>query len=162
MEKVSLSVQEWAEILRNAPEGDKNFSIQTRVISWSMYPWIRANQDDICVVPVKKENLKVGDIVFFPWISNDGKYCLHRIVKIDGNRVQTFGDHNRMPDEWIDKNVIVGKATVIYRGKIKINCESRFWKFVFKIWVLTAKIRGVMLFPFRVLHKLKKIFRVEK
>jgi len=97
------------------------------------------------IIPVKAEDLRIGDIVMFPTFREDVDYYLHRIYKLDGDKVQTKGDANKGPDKWIDKKEILGKAIVIQRGDITIDCESPVWKRRFRLWNRFWRIRPVML-----------------
>jgi len=162
MEKLSLSVQEWAQMAQDSLESDNIVPILFRVNGNSMYPFIRANMDDILLVPVKQNELKIGDIVLFPRKYKGGNYCLHRLYKIDGDMVQTFGDGNPGPDRPFPKKNIIGKAILIKRGKLTIDCEDPKWIRRFNSWNSLWRIRGLMLFPFRIVRKLKRICGIEK
>ncbi|MCQ2505747.1 MAG: S24/S26 family peptidase [Lachnospiraceae bacterium] len=161
MEKVSLSVQEWAEMVHGNPESDSAIPIWFRVTGNSMYPFVRANMDDILLVPAKQEELKVGDIVLFPGKYKGGDYCLHRLYKMNGDMVQTFGDGNLGPDQPFPKKNIIGKAILIKRGKVTIDCEKPKWIKRFKRWTSLWKIRRFLLVPFRAIRKLKRMLGIE-
>ena len=124
----------------------------------SMYPFIRANKDKILLVPVKQDELKIGDIVLFPGKYKGGEYCLHRLYKMEGDKVQTFGDGNLRPDSWFPKSNIIGKAILIKRGRITIDCEDPKWIRHFNRWNSRWRIRGFLLIPIRVVNKIKRIF----
>lgn len=60
-----------------------------------MFPLFRAGRDSVCIRPcssVTIEKPKRGDIILF---CISGKYILHRVMRIEGNRVVTAGDGNR-------------------------------------------------------------------
>ena len=159
MEKLNLSVKQWAELAR----ADEKMAIPAwvTVVSNSMYPWIRANQDRVMLLPEKAEALKTGDIVLFPIRRVDADYCLHRIFRMEGDRVQTMGDANRRPDDWIPKTDIVGKAFMIQRGNITIDCESPKWVRRFRWWNRFWRIRPTMLFLLRAVSKCKRLVSKE-
>ncbi len=156
MKRIKLTIEEWNS-LKNE-EGITDIPVWFKVTGNSMYPFIRANRDDIMIVSVRQEDLKTGDIVLFPGKYKGGDYCLHRLYKIDGDMVQTFGDGNSRPDAWFPRSNILGKAVLIKRGNTTIDCESPEWAGVFKTWNFFWRIRPVMLFPFRVTGKCKRIF----
>ncbi|MCR4946957.1 MAG: S26 family signal peptidase [Lachnospiraceae bacterium] len=162
MEKVSLNVKEWAEMTSQSPEDDCNIPIWFRVTGNSMYPFVRANIDDILLVPVKPEDLMVGDIVLFPGKYKGGDYCLHRLIKIDDEQVQTFGDGNLRPDRPFPKKNIIGKAVLIKRGRITIDCEDPKWIKRFNRWNSLWRIRKFLLLPFRIIRKIKRILGIEE
>lgn len=155
MEKVTLTIEQWVR-LRDNNEND-NVPVWFQVTGNSMFPFIRAFQDDVMIVSVPKEEYKIGDIVLFPAKRKGGDYCLHRLYKMDGDRVQTFGDGCKYPDGWIGKDKLLGKAVFIKRGNKTIDCESSKWVKIFRFWNRFWRIRPVMLFPFRVVVKCKKI-----
>ena len=157
MEKLNLSVEQWTRLI-NA-DNDMPIPVWFQVVSNSMYPFIRANRDRVMLVPAKAEALKKGDIVLFPVQRAGAVYCLHRIYRIDGDRVQTMGDANRSPDGWIPKRDILGKAVMIRRGNLTIDCEKPEWAMAFGIWNAFWRIRPVMLLPFRVFGKCKRMIR---
>lgn len=162
MEKISLSVEEWVNMVSSGLDTDCNIPIWFHVTGNSMYPFIRANIDDILLVPVKLDELKIGDIVLFTGKFNGGDFCLHRLYKMDGEMVQTFGDGNLCPDIPFPKKCILGKAVLIKRGKVTIDCEDPKWIKRFNRWNSLWKIRRWLLMIFRLVRKIKRIFRIEK
>ena len=157
MEKLSLSVEQWMELIKT--DESTTVPVWFHVVSNSMYPFIRANKDEVMLLPIKAEVLKTGDIVLFPVKHTNGEYCLHRIYIMDADKVQTMGDANRSPDGWIPKSDILGKAVMIRRGNITIDCEDPKWERRFRFWNRFWKIRPIMLLPFRIGGKCKNIWR---
>ena len=158
MEKISLTVEQWVALLEQSPEGAGQIPVWFQVTGGSMLPFIRPFRDDVMIVAVKEEELKVGDIVLFPGKYNGGDYCLHRLYRIEGDRVQTFGDGNPHPDHWQPKSQILGKALLIKRGRLTIDCESPRWQKAFRLWNKLLPLRPVLLLPFRVMNKLHRLF----
>lgn len=79
-----------------------------KISSGSMQPSLKVN--DI-VVTNQLKDYKEGDIVTF-W--DEGNfYTIHRIIKVDGEKVITKGDSNNTEDISISKDRIIGK--VIYK-----------------------------------------------
>ncbi len=155
MEKRSLSAEQWVELIKT----DENITIPVciYVVSNSMYPFIRAKVDEVTLIPARTEALKIGDIVLFPVNHAKADYFLHRIYRMEGDRVQTMGDANRSPDPWIPKSDTLGKVVMIRRGKLTIDCEKPVWVAAFRIWNVFWRIRPVMLLPFRVISKCKRM-----
>jgi signal peptidase len=75
-------------------------------VSSSMHPAV----PKYSLVYIKKveelEDLKVGDVIAF---QGKEKPVLHRIIKIEGEMIQTQGDANNAPDAPINFNQIIGK-----------------------------------------------------
>ena len=161
MEKYTLTIEQWVQLTGNHEQD--NVPVWFQVTGNSMFPFIRAFRDDVMIVSIPKEDYKIGDIVLFPAKRKGGDYCLHRLYKMEGDRIQTFGDGCRCPDEWITKEQLLGKAVLIKRGNRTIDCESPRWICRFRWWNRFWKIRPVMLLPFRVKNKCESVLRrIEK
>ena len=158
MEKISLTVEEWVALQEQSPDEAGQIPVWFQVTGGSMMPFVRPFRDNVMIVAVKEEELKVGDIVLFPGKYLGGDYCLHRLYRIDGDRVQTFGDGNLRPDHWQSKSQLLGKALLIKRGWLTIDCESRRWRIIFRLWNALLPLRPVLLLPSRVMNKLHRLF----
>lgn len=156
-ECITLTIEQWVQLRKT--EKSFNVPVWFKVTGNSMFPFIRAFMDDVMIIPFSADGYKVGDIVLFPAKRQGGDYCLHRIWKMEGEQVQTLGDGCKYPDDWIPKEKILGKAVIIQRGKIKIDCESPKWVKRFRRWNFFWRVRPVMLLPFRVLNKISKIIK---
>lgn len=155
-EKISLSVDEWVA-LQQSPDRHGEIPVWFQVTGCSMLPFIRPFRDNVMIIAVEKDGLKVGDIVLFPGKYAGGDYCLHRLYKIEGDRVLTFGDGNKSPDKWLFKEQILGKAVLIKRGRLFIDCESPRWVKCFRLWNALLPLRPMLLLPFRVMNKLHSL-----
>ena len=158
MEKITLTVKQWAELQQQSPEAAGQISVWFQGTGYSMLPFVRPFRDEVMIVAAKVDELRVGDIVLFPGKYLGGDYCLHRLYRIDGDRVQTFGDGNLRPDRWQSKSQILGKALFIRRGQFTIDCQSPRWQKVFRLWNKLLPLRPVLLLPFRVMNKLHRLF----
>ena len=85
------------------------------VLSGSMEPDISVND---LVILKSTDKFNVNDIVSYK--DTSGKVVMHRIIKIDGNKVITKGDANNVSDKEIDKSQITGiyVYNIKYLGKI--------------------------------------------
>lgn len=93
----------------------------------SMLPFIRGGRDR--VVLRKQDEVSAGDIVL---IHTGGRYILHRIIQIDGERVTLMGDGNCRGIEHGTRAEIVGTVTEILRpdGRSVKPGTGRFWRFL--------------------------------
>lgn len=157
-QKISLTVEQWVALQEQSPDGAGQIPVWFQVTGGSMLPFVRPFRDHVMIVAVKEEELKVGDIVLFPGKYLGGDYCLHRLYRIDGDRVQTFGDGNLRPDGWQHKKQILGKALFIKRGRFTIDCQSPRWQKAFRLWGRLLPLRPLLLLPFRVMNKLHCLF----
>lgn len=88
------------------------FGIKTAVVlTGSMSPTVEIND---FVVMKRPDGVDVGDIVSYREDGSDAE-VMHRIVKIDGDKIVTKGDSNNAEDKPIDASQITG----VYIGKIE-------------------------------------------
>ena len=67
-------------------------------------------------------NVLPGDVVAFHPPGGEGAVIVHRIMKIDGEKVITQGDNNKCVDPWeLTSDKILGKVPYALRGKRKIT-----------------------------------------
>ena len=155
-QRVSITIEQWMAMRE---DGAIAPPIWFTVVGGSMRPLIRVNRDKVMLVSVQPEEIKVGDIVLFPGHFQTANYCLHRVWKLDGDRVQTFGDGNPRPDGWFPRSRILGKVKLIKRGKKTIDCDDPKWQKRAARWVRLWRIRPVLIFPHRVINKLEKMMK---
>ena len=90
----------------------------------SMLPFIHGGKDN--VVLRKMPSAAVGDIVL---VRLPGRYILHRIIALDGEKVTLMGDGNLVGTEnctWAD---IMGTVTAIQKGKRSVKPgNGRLWR----------------------------------
>ena len=135
-----LTISEWHSMAR------KGAAVPVRILikGDSMFPLIRINRDYVTVYPLDEKPEK-GDIVMF---ADQGRqrYVLHRVWKIEKDRVMTWGDNCPEPDGWMPLEMIWGKAALIERGKKTIRPNRKaglrlagFWHRVGWIWRLAGR-----------------------
>ena len=151
-----ISIEQWMNMRVGGADAPP---IWFTVEGSSMFPLIRMNRDRVLLVSVEPEDVRVGDIVLFPGHFSNADYCLHRVYKLEGDRVQTFGEGNRKPDGWFPRSLILGRAKLIKRGKRTIDCEDPKWRKAAACWCALWRIRPLLKFPFRVVDKLERIIR---
>ena len=155
-QRVSLSIEQWIALRE---EGVDAPPIWFTVVGGSMRPLIRVNRDRVMLVSVAPEDVKVGDIVLFPGHFQTANYCLHRVYRLDGDRVQTFGDGNPKPDGWFPRSRILGRVQLIQRGDVTIDCDDPKQQKRAARWVALWRVRPVFMLPYRVVDKLERTIR---
>ena len=158
-QRVSLSIEQWMAMREGGAEAPP---IWFTVVGSSMFPLIRVNRDQVMLVSIMPENIKVGDIVLFPGHYKGGEYCLHRVWKLDGEKVQTFGDGNLRPDGWFPRSNILGKAKLIRRGKRTIDCDDLKWRRRAARWCALWRLRPILILSHRALYKIERMSRKYK
>ena len=153
MQRVSLTIEQWMAMRQGGAEAPP---IWFTVVGGSMRPLIRVNRDKVMLVSVQPEEIRVGDIVLFPGHFQTANYCLHRVWKLDGDRVQTFGDGNPSPDGWFPRSRILGKAKLIKRGEQTIDCDDPKVQRRAARWCALWRFRPLLLLPHRVVDKIER------
>lgn len=156
--RVQLTVAQWMQMRKDAPELVRDTPAWLTVTGCSMLPFVRPYRDRVMIRAVEPHELREGDIVLFPGHYLGGDYCLHRLYKIDNQRVQTFGDGNLRPDHWQPIENILGKAELIERGPLTIRCHSPRWQRLFRLWHQLLPLRWALLLPFRVENKIRHLY----
>ena len=152
-QRVSLTIEQWMSLREGGAIAPP---IWFTVVGGSMFPLIRVNRDKVMLVSVPPEEIRVGDIVLFPGRFQTANYCLHRVWKLDGDRVQTFGDGNPKPDGWFPRSRILGKAKLIKRGKQTIDCDDPKVQRRAARWCALWRLRPLLLLPHRVVDKIER------
>lgn len=104
----------------------------------SMQPLIRRMQDYVTVQPLNRP-LKTGDIVLFA--DDAGRYVVHRVWKLEPDRVITLGDNCPHPDSPLRYDQIWGLVTKLERGRIRVDLDSGASRLYGRIWMRLCPIR---------------------
>ena len=155
-QRVSLSIEQWMALRQGGVEAPP---IWFTVVGGSMRPLIRVNRDKVMLVSVDPQSIRVGDIVLFPGRFRSANYCLHRVYRLDGDRVQTCGDANPTPDGWFPRARILGRVQLIQRGKHTIDCDDPKWRKRAARWVALRRLRPLLMLPHRVVDKAERIMK---
>ena len=90
----------------------------------SMLPFIRGGKDSVTLR--KMPSAQVGDIVL---VRLPGRYVLHRIIALEGEKVTLMGDGNLVGTENCRLPDIMGTVTAIQKGKRRVTPgKGRFWR----------------------------------
>lgn len=91
----------------------------------SMLPFIRGGKDSVTLR--KKPSAQVGDIVL---VRLPGRYVLHRIIALEGEKITLMGDGNLVGTESCMQGDIMGTVIAIQRGKMRTvkPGNGRFWR----------------------------------
>ena len=118
----------------------------------SMMPMLR-DRENIVEIVRAEEQLKKYDLPLYK--RPDGKYVLHRILKVKKDCYVTCGD-NRYGRETVPKEWIVGVASGYFKGEKFISVKSRKHRFYIHLWCDFFYIRAGMIW---IKLKLKRIFK---
>jgi hypothetical protein len=112
----------------------------------SMNPFLVCGRDKVILVPPQKPI--VGQVVlaeFKPKV-----YALHRIIKIEDNKITMRGDGNLLSQKEIfEESNIVGTAEAFIRKGEKIDTDSTKWRIYSTVWHWLRPIRRLLLSFYR-------------
>ncbi|MCI8712575.1 MAG: S26 family signal peptidase [Ruminococcus sp.] len=143
-----ISIDEWHELARAAGEEGRHMALRFHVTGVSMVPTIRNGLDGVVVLPLDEERVKdveKGDVILFRKKNLVGDYVLHRVWKVEGDKVQTIGDGNLCADEWITRDKIYGVAVELHKGNQKIRLDSAWMWLWGRLWLFLLPVRGPLL-----------------
>lgn len=90
----------------------------------SMLPFIREGRDSVALR--KLDDVETGDIVL---VRLAGRYVMHRVVAIDGERLTLMGDGNVGLKEHCTVADVIGTVVWIVRGNKKFKPgKGRLWR----------------------------------
>lgn len=109
----------------------------------SMEPLIHQQRDNIIVVK-NNGRLKKYDVPVY--VAKNGKYIMHRIIKVCDDHYIIVGD-NLLRKEYVTDDMICGVLVGFYKnGKHYVDLEkSKVYKIYSRLWVALLPIRPVLL-----------------
>ena len=107
----------------------------------SMQPLLRQGKD-VVVIEKPKEHWKKYDTVLF--LRKNGKYILHRILKIYDDKYWIVGD-NCFKGEIVNGNQIIGVMTSIKRGNKIIQITNWQYRLYIHLWCDFYPVRFLLL-----------------
>lgn len=115
----------------------------------SMLPFVVGWRD--CVILQKPRQPKVGDVVV-AWVEGR-RYVLHRIIRIDGERVTLMGDGNLRGTETCTLSDVKALAThvVDVKGR-RHDLYSKRLRWAAKVWWNIRPVRRYLLAIYRRTH----------
>ena len=128
----------------------KTVAVSTHGVS--MQPLLYENKTHVLIEPLNRD-LKVGELPVF--LRSDGKYVLHRVIRVDDDFYYTRGD-NCIGMEKVPKERMLGVVTEIYRNGRYIKMTDRSYCLYVSIWQATAPLR---IFYFRLRAGARRIYR---
>lgn len=122
-------------------------TVRFRLKGNSMFPLLWDDRDDVLLSPFSADELRPMDVVLFRYRDN---HVLHRIQRIEGDRLFIQGDGSFVAKEECDKPDVVGKVTQIIRPSGKhLSVNSWRWQLPSYCWWHLGFFRKPLL---RILH----------
>jgi len=129
----SIPMETWCALAREGAAPPVTICLEGE----SMRPLIRRGKDPVTIIPLSRP-LKKGDVVLFRL---GEKYIVHRVWKLRGGRVRTFGDNCWRPDPWIPLEQVLGQVVRYSRGAAQHRLDTpqaRAWG---RVWMAIHPIR---------------------
>ena len=139
-------------VLRDLVESGNSVSLL--IAGMSMFPFLVHNRDTV-YFEAPKRPLKKGDIVFYQ--RKNGEFVLHRICAVKEDGYYLIGDAQRGIEGPIAQDQIFAVVTRVIRNGKELDHSSFVWKFFEKFWINVIPARRVLMLPWRVKRKLRKI-----
>lgn len=114
----------------------------------SMLPLLRHRKDRVCLMKPQEQPLKKYDLPLF--VREDGKYILHRIVKVTPDGYEVTGDNQCFIEYPVRHSQVICVVQGIFRGDRYISCDGFLYWGYCRFWVFA--------YPFRRLYLMGKQF----
>ncbi|MBR6858639.1 MAG: S24/S26 family peptidase [Bacteroidales bacterium] len=137
----------FADVLTVLDQGKR---VTIPVKGYSMLPFIRGGKD-LVVLEKAGDVLKADDIVLFHIGPADGgRYVMHRILSIDGDKVDIMGDGVPYNHEHVRRSQILAKAVEIIRaGKRPVDPYAPGQLRLVHFWQRLRPVRRYILYIYR-------------
>ena len=137
----------FADVLTVLDQGKR---VTIPVKGYSMLPFIRGGKD-LVVLEKAGDVLKADDIVLFHiGPASGGRYVMHRILSIDGDKVDIMGDGVPYNHEHVRRSQILAKAVEIVRaGKHPVDPYAPGQLRLVHFWQWLRPVRRYILFIYR-------------
>lgn len=109
--------------------------IQLRIKGYSMRPFLRNGIDSVHLSPISAGELRRGMVALF---RHRNRHILHRIRRIEGNKITFRGDGNYRRSEYSSRGEVAAFADYIVRGGKTVTYGSMQWKLL-SFWSLSRK-----------------------
>lgn len=149
MKKMEVSAAELVPIICEVLAGGKAFCLT--VTGASMTPTVIDRRDKVELVTPK--NIRKNDIVFFK--RKNGEYVLHRVIKIDGEKLLINGDAQSWT-ETIDASQVFATVNSICRNDRWFSADNNIYAAYVSLWRFTRPFRPYI---FKIISLIKRILK---
>lgn len=115
------------------------------VKGYSMRPFLEHCRDKVTLSPV--ETLAVGDAVLAE--IRPGTFVLHRIIRLEGDRLTLMGDGNLRGTESCRCADVAGVVTLYHRNGRCLKASGRGLRVSVRVWRSLLPVRRYLLFVYR-------------
>ncbi|MBQ9132521.1 MAG: S24/S26 family peptidase [Clostridia bacterium] len=137
---------------------EQGFYVSTTV-GMSMWPMLKNRRDRIVIRPVGDRPLGRLDVPLYR--RPDGKYVLHRILRVKEDHFVIRGDNTyaleRVPKDWV-----IGYLAEFYRKGKHVKVDSRAYRCYAAVWQGIYPVRRVLVWMRRLAGKCKRALLPKK
>ena len=130
----SISISEWISLAEEGAAPPVTIPLEGS----SMQPFIRRHVDPVTIVPLQRP-LKKGDVVLFT--TGPDRFVVHRVWKLEKDRVQTLGDHCMNTAPWLPYACILGHVVAFRRNGRRYRLDTAAARTLGRIWMILYPIR---------------------
>ncbi|MDO4692985.1 MAG: S24 family peptidase [Porphyromonadaceae bacterium] len=139
----------FAQILKDLEQG-KRVTIFAK--GWSMLPMIWQKRDTLLLAPLTKDSISQGRIVLAQL--SDKRFVIHRIAKMQGDRLTLRGDGNPYQIEQCTKAQVLAELVGVTRnGKMLLQGTIR-WRLFEHLWPSHPLARRILLRIYRSINSI--------
>ena len=149
MEKMVIDNDTFFADVLQVLEGGKRVTIPVK--GFSMLPFIRGGKDLVVLEKADRDLLKADDIVLFHVGPQEGgRYVMHRILALDGDKVDIMGDGVPYAHEHVQRGQVLARAVEILRGgKRSVDPYDPRQLRLVHFWQRLRPVRRYILFIYR-------------
>ena len=138
---------------------EQGFYVSTTV-GMSMWPMLKNRRDRIVVTALRDgQTLRRGDLPLYR--RPDGKYVLHRILRVKGDHYIIRGD-NTYVREIVPKTWVMGYVTEFYRKGRHVQSTNGRYRFYAAVWQGIYPVRWGFVMMRRLAGKCKRALLPKK
>lgn len=120
-------------------------TVTIMVKGYSMRPFLEHCRDSVILAPFT--DLHIGDVTLaeiYP-----GTYVLHRIIRLDGDRVTLMGDGNIRGTEHCQRSEIAAVVRTFIRNGVAVNADNPKWIRYARWWRKLLPVRKYLLWIYK-------------
>lgn len=118
----------------------------------SMTPFLVHGRDTV-YLSRPEEPFRRGDMLLYR--RNSGAYVLHRVYRVEGERLTMVGDAQTVLEPGIRREQILARVSAVRRKGKRLQSGSFWWEFFEKIWIRLVPVRPLL---WRIVNGWKKLF----
>ena len=124
----------FAEVERLLAQSDE---VTITIRGNSMRPMLRDGRDGVVLRRYECEPIRVGDVMLFRYRAG---HILHRVVRVEGERITFAGDGNYNLYEVAQRGDIVARMVAYVKDGSRYECEGKEWRRFSRVWMALPMI----------------------